>query len=86
MAFQNGPEALTKAVKSIGSVAANQKSSLWQRYGYTMALAELRGLTKSDEAAAQPGMDAIGTLLTEQINTIKNAETNSQLKAVFGQI
>jgi hypothetical protein len=51
-----------------------------------MALAELRGLTKSDEAAAQPGMDAIGTLLTEQINTIKSAETNSQLKMVFGQI
>jgi aminopeptidase N len=86
LAFQNGPEALTKAVKNIGSVAANQKSSLWQRYGYTMALAELRGLTKSDEAAAQPGMDAIGTLLTEQINTIKSAETNSQLKMVFGQI
>ncbi len=86
LAMQNGPEALTSAVKNIGTVAANQKSSLWQRYGYTMALAEMRGMATSEEGAKQPGMAAIATLIGEQINTIKNAETNSQLKAVFGRM
>lgn len=86
LALQNGPESLTEAIKNVGGVAQNQKSSLWQRYGYTMALAEMGGMAKSEEGAKQPGMEAIATVVTEQIEAIKSAETNSQLKAVFGRM
>jgi len=86
LALQNGPEALTKAITNVGGVAKNQKSSLWQRYGYTMALAEMRGMATSEEAASQPGMADIATLVSGQIEAIKSAETNGQLKAVFGRM
>lgn len=87
LALQGGPSDLSKAVTTIGNQAKDQSTSPWRRYGFTSALAELRqALTMSDEFKGINGMDAVADLITTQINAVKTAETNPQLKAIFGQM
>ena len=87
LAMQNGPDVLAKAVKALGAKATDQDNSLWRRFGFTSALAELRGAISGNEAlASQPGMTDVVPVITEQIEAVKAAETNPQLRGVFGQM
>ena len=86
LAFQDGPESLKEAISTLGTKAQDQSTSVWKRFGYTNALAELKQVATSEEAAAQPGMTAVATQLTTVIDAIKVAETNPQLKAMFSQM
>ncbi len=83
-ALKQGPENLTAAVETLGTMARDQSTSLWRRYGFTSALAELRGAVSSPQAPT--GMDAVASVITEQIDAAKAAETNSQLKAAFSSM
>ncbi len=85
LALQNGPEVLAKAVKTVGEQAMDQSTSLWRRYGFTSALAELRqALVSEPSLSSIPGMSDVANVITEEIEAIKAAETNAQLQGVFG--
>ena len=83
LAFQNGPEALDGAIDALGARAKDQSTSLWRRYAFASALAELRGAVRSDEMKDTPGLAAVGTKLDAELTAIKAAETNPQLQGVF---
>jgi aminopeptidase N len=83
LAFQAGPDTLGDAINKTGAIAKDQSSSLWRRYSYTMALAEMRGMMQSEEMAENTELVALLPGLNEQLSEIKAAETNSQLKAMF---
>ena len=87
LAFQNGPASLKSAIETIGNRAVDQETSLWRRFGFTSALAELRTMLSSNEAiGSQAGMAEVVAQIGQQIEAIKAAETNPQLKGVFGQM
>ena len=86
MAFQQGPEAVARAADKLTAVATDQSTSLWRRYGYTSAMAELRAMAASEGMAEQPGAAEAAAALTQRIEAVKAAETNPQLKAVFGRM
>ena len=86
LAFQNGPESTAKAIEALGSRAANQKTSLWRRFGFARALGELKAVVTSEEIAEQPGMRDVAAALTSQLDKIKAAETNPQLQMIFSQM
>ena len=83
LALQGGAGAVERAVEQLSAVALDQKSSLWQRYSFTAALAELRGAANNPNLKAMLGGADITPMLTAKIDAIKAAETNPQLQGAF---
>ena len=83
LAMQGGLASTQKAIDRLGELALDQKTSLYRRYSFTSALAELRSL--ADNPALKEDLDGvdIAPMITEKIEAIKAAETNPQLQAAF---
>ena len=83
LALKNGPAAVKTAVNNLAESVLAEKSSLWRRYAFTAALAELKGVAGSPGLQQMLGGEDLAPLLTEKISAIKAAETNPQLIGAF---
>ena len=78
---------LKEAVERVGGLARDQSSSPWLRFGYMRNLAELQRLIASPRGAALTGGDeTVADLVGAQVDAIKAAETNPQLRDIFAQM
>lgn len=78
---------LKEAVEKLGTMAQDQSTSLWLRFGFMRNLAELNqviGMPQGQELTG--GDETIAPLVAEQVEAIKAAETNSQLQQIFAQM
>ncbi len=86
LAVRSGAASADAAINKLATAALDQKNSLWRRYGFTSALAELRAGADSPELKALIGGVDLTPVITEKIEAIKAAETNPQLKGAFSQM
>ncbi len=83
LAIQGGPEATKSAIDRLATQAMDQQTSIYRRYSFTAALAELRSIATTPGVQQLLKGEDLSGLLTEKINAIKAAETNPQLQGAF---
>ncbi len=83
LAIQGGVGTTKDAIDRLATQAMDQTTSLYRRYSFTSALAELRSIAEAPGLLEKLGGENLTGLLTEKINAIKKAETNPQLIGAF---
>lgn len=83
---QGNSDTINTSAEKLGNIGVNQSESPWRRLGAINALNTLYQFT------AEPGFqaehsdwEALDQMIQEKIEAIKEAETNSQLKAIYMQ-
>ena len=83
LALKSGPEAVKDAVNRLSESVLAEKSSLWRRYAFTAAMAELKQVSGTPALQQMLAGEDLTPMLTEKIEAIKAAETNPQLQGAF---
>ena len=83
LAMKNGPEATRDAIERLAQSVLDEETSLWRRYSFTAALAELKTVAGQPAVRQLLGGEDLEPLLTEKISAIKAVETNPQLIGAF---
>ena len=86
LAIRNGAGATERAVERLATAALDQSTSLWRRYSFTTALAELRSVSQSQPLKEMLGGADLAPMLTARIEAIKAAETSRELQEAFSQM